>query len=675
MAKLTLSDVTGGYAIPATLNANNTLIETALENTLSRDGTSPNTMSANLDMNSNRVVNLTTPLSSAEAANKAYVDAAVASINDSATIASYLADSSDVAKGDALVAFKQSNTSGALTGATARTVHQKLQELVSVKDFGAVGDGVTNDTTAITAAITAANGKTLYFPSGTYLTDPQVFTVASGIKLKGDGIGKSIVKANATVATTAVFSTTSNGLELEGLTIDVNRALNSGATSFVGIKAGDIAVAAAAMTGFRMTNCRVTGSANHNVQLYHAKGAVVTGNEIDDFTGFGIILFRAGLECVIANNHIDSTIAGSYGIVLDDRSTDSTTSEPCLRNVVVGNTINLHDTGANGITLEGCSYNTVIGNTVIDAAERGIYLVDSGATAVPNTQSSNNIVMGNTITGLPSISSSFAAIGLTGGDYNVISGNNLSNNTSRAIIQSLGTDSSTPTGNLIEGNTMLTVGQGISLTAGVRTVIRGNVIAGSALTSIRILPTDAEIKHCVIEDNYINDSTGNGISVESNTFACTDNVVRGNTIRNGGARGIETLKGAAANAGTRIIDNTLINNGGSMTIGVRLNASTTRSYVFGNIPYGVTTPLSDNSGQPHRTFTCAAAAGTTVLDTSVQADSVIILMPTNAAAATLMSSTEALYVSARTADTSFVVTTADGGAAAGTETFAYMILN
>lgn len=51
MAKLTLTDITTGFDTSA-YNANNSLIEAALENTLSRDGTTPNTMSADLDMNS-----------------------------------------------------------------------------------------------------------------------------------------------------------------------------------------------------------------------------------------------------------------------------------------------------------------------------------------------------------------------------------------------------------------------------------------------------------------------------------------------------------------------------------------------------------------------------------------------------------------------------------------------
>src|SRR5574343_1405356 len=54
--------------------------------------------------------------------------------------------------------------------AVATTVEDKLAQIVSVKDFGAVGDGVTDDTAAIQAALDTASGKGLYFPSGTYAT-------------------------------------------------------------------------------------------------------------------------------------------------------------------------------------------------------------------------------------------------------------------------------------------------------------------------------------------------------------------------------------------------------------------------------------------------------------------------------------------------------------------------
>ena len=63
MAKLTTSDLTtltNETSAVATMNANNALIETAIENTLSRDGTTPNTMSADIDLNGNDLLNIGT---------------------------------------------------------------------------------------------------------------------------------------------------------------------------------------------------------------------------------------------------------------------------------------------------------------------------------------------------------------------------------------------------------------------------------------------------------------------------------------------------------------------------------------------------------------------------------------------------------------------------------------
>lgn len=69
------------------------------------------------------------------------------------------------------------------TGAVATTIQSKLREFVSVKDFGAVGNGVANDTTAFLNAF--ATGKAVYAPAGTYLTDIQ--TMPSNSYLFGDG--------------------------------------------------------------------------------------------------------------------------------------------------------------------------------------------------------------------------------------------------------------------------------------------------------------------------------------------------------------------------------------------------------------------------------------------------------------------------------------------------------
>jgi hypothetical protein len=58
----------------ATINANFDAIETAMEKTLSRDGTSPNTMTFVHDMNGQRLVNLSEPSVSTDGATKNYVD-------------------------------------------------------------------------------------------------------------------------------------------------------------------------------------------------------------------------------------------------------------------------------------------------------------------------------------------------------------------------------------------------------------------------------------------------------------------------------------------------------------------------------------------------------------------------------------------------------------------------
>jgi|SRR5882672_3696690 len=69
MAKITLADVSNlidATTAKTTINNNSALIETAIENTFFRDGTSPNQMEANMDMNSFHVLNLPQPATNNE---------------------------------------------------------------------------------------------------------------------------------------------------------------------------------------------------------------------------------------------------------------------------------------------------------------------------------------------------------------------------------------------------------------------------------------------------------------------------------------------------------------------------------------------------------------------------------------------------------------------------------
>ena len=68
------------------------------------------------------------------------------------------------------------------SNSVATNVEAKLAQTVSVKDFGAVGDGVTDDTTAFTNAV--SSGKSLFIPKGTYkISSPVTF----GQNVTGEG--------------------------------------------------------------------------------------------------------------------------------------------------------------------------------------------------------------------------------------------------------------------------------------------------------------------------------------------------------------------------------------------------------------------------------------------------------------------------------------------------------
>lgn len=112
------------------------------------------------------------------------------------------------AAGSSLVGFLQSGT-----GAVARTVQAKERDVVSVKDFGAVGDGVTDDTAAIQAAITS--GYSVVFPAGTYLcanltqsTTGQRFFASGTVVLKKN--------ANGPIITSSGVGAEFNGIQFSG---------------------------------------------------------------------------------------------------------------------------------------------------------------------------------------------------------------------------------------------------------------------------------------------------------------------------------------------------------------------------------------------------------------------------------------------------------------------------
>lgn len=255
MAKITLNTIGSRYGSIDALNANFDAIEAAFENTLSRDGTGPNNLEANLDANSQRIINLANGINNQDAVTVAQVNGIVAAASSdiiaslkerqdatynqtvfnlssityvpgSNNLSVYIdgvrqyvgesyteTDSNTVTFSAGLplgaqVLFITNETvdtanlqasavhfTPAGAAAISRTVESKLRERVSVKDFGAVGNGVADDTAAIQAAIDAVantpdylgrkySGGTVYFPMGTYQVTSTI-VLKAGVSIEG----------------------------------------------------------------------------------------------------------------------------------------------------------------------------------------------------------------------------------------------------------------------------------------------------------------------------------------------------------------------------------------------------------------------------------------------------------------------------------------------------------
>lgn len=186
---------------------------------------------------------------------------------------------------DDLLAPSGSNSVGYLpagTGAVATTVQAKLRESVSVKDFGAVGNGVTDDTAAIQAAITASAGKELYFPAATYIISSALTIVSASTRLVGDGFGTVIINTSLTGHALKFFpnNTTATSVFLNSCGIadmQIYSAVN---------KTAGAGVYALQCNHFRLDRVQITN---------HPEGLLVSGGQLNVFNAPSIFASSAVL--------------------------------------------------------------------------------------------------------------------------------------------------------------------------------------------------------------------------------------------------------------------------------------------------------------------------------------------------------------------------------------------
>jgi len=216
------------------------------------------------------------------------------------------------ASGSSLVGFTHGGT-----GAATRTVQDRLRERISVKDYGAVGDGATDDTAAVHLARDAAGvGGYLVFPApGTYViaaltanVNQQTWYVEPGAKLKL----KDNSNANAVVVNCDDFTLIAH--------IDGNRAVGNGSGGSVSVQAG---------SDRTTLNLTMENVGSYGVYAEDAPGLTVIGT------------FKNGSRPPIFTKLVSSVldVDGPYIDATVDYSGESNT-DPALQGILVRGVLN-----------------------------------------------------------------------------------------------------------------------------------------------------------------------------------------------------------------------------------------------------------------------------------------------------------------------------------------------
>lgn len=216
MAKLTLTDLTqlssNETSAVSVVNANNALIEAALEVTLSRDGTTPNTASADYDMNSNNFLNLADPTIGGNAVTKTYGDVnygGASSIAAAASAAAALVSENAAATSETNAGTSETNAGTSETNAQTSA----NQALVAAQGWAAV-----TTLTSGTANVETTDARTFY------IVDASSGTVTINLPAIGanDGLSYHFQASNVDNAITVARDGTDyiNGVSGDFTTLD-----------------------------------------------------------------------------------------------------------------------------------------------------------------------------------------------------------------------------------------------------------------------------------------------------------------------------------------------------------------------------------------------------------------------------------------------------------------------
>ena len=209
-----------------------------------------------------------------------------------------------------LVSFTQLGT-----GAVERTVEQKLNESVSVKDFGADPTGATDSTAAIQAAINSG-AASVFVPEGTYIINSALTLTVAGQQLVGASKTKSIIKQTAV---------NTNGLYIQADNVYIGHLQVKDIINTVGSGSEYHSILWEHRDGVTVEHCKIDTSDDAGIRAgYDPTFGASTNSRIlfNDITnvanGSGIEIIGA-LDCLCEGNDVEGTNEHGIRIVASSR--------------------------------------------------------------------------------------------------------------------------------------------------------------------------------------------------------------------------------------------------------------------------------------------------------------------------------------------------------------------
>ncbi len=370
------------------------------------------------------------------------------------------------------------DTSTPLSAVALEDMETRLMTPFNVQHYGALGDGSTDDTTAIQDALDAATavGGTVFVPSGTYIV--TTLTLKANTRLQGGGMGVSVLKLkNTTNVDLIQVAADASNVTVSDLSLDGNRA-NQGSdsrclvTSDCTVAARNLVIDRVHVTGAyskglllqsgtteflrqdtRVTNCRIADCGRSNIETIALHGLVIQGCT---FTSWAQNIAD---EPAIWMQH--NTTAGSYNVVIDSNHFYNTVSDAgwaIQSDVEAGNPATLNTNGCaitNNIFNAGASATAGgVGSEFTNTTIANNSFRNSGGGAQRNgieVAGQNIVISGNTIEDGSVV---IAAIDVQANENYTIANNSIINKQDNGRGIQMGNDAGAITDVLVTGNTV-----------------------------------------------------------------------------------------------------------------------------------------------------------------------------------------------------------------------------